>query len=97
MIYTITLNPLIDYNITVDDFSCGKVNRCKTESVVPGGKGINVSMVLKNLGFETTALGFVAGFTGEYISKVLEEKGINTDFIKLEEGYSRINVNNFSE
>ena len=69
-----------------------KQEQQKTENVVPGGKGLNVSMVLKNLGIESTALGFIAGFTGEYISKTLEEKGISTDFIEVEEGYSRINV-----
>ncbi len=92
MIYTVTFNPSLDYIVTVDDFICGIVNRTKEERIYPGGKGINVSIVLKNLGFDNTALGFLAGFTGEQIETLLKEQGISTDFIKVHEGMSRINV-----
>lgn len=92
MIYTVTFNPSLDYIIRVDNFTCGKVNRTRDEKFFPGGKGINVSIMLKNLGFESTALGFLAGFTGERIVELLKNKGINTDFINVEHGISRINV-----
>ncbi|MGN0416085.1 MAG: 1-phosphofructokinase [Agathobacter sp.] len=92
MIYTVTFNPSIDYIVTVRDFMMGVVNRTSREIIFPGGKGINVSMVLKNLGCESTALGFVAGFTGQEMIRLLEERGITTDFISLKEGNSRINV-----
>ena len=92
MIYTVTFNPSLDYIVTVNDFMTGVVNRTSKEIIFPGGKGINVSMVLKNLGCENTALGFIAGFTGQEISRLLEEKGITADFIHVEEGISRINV-----
>ena len=69
MIYTVTFNPSLDYIVSVDHFTCGIVNRTKDEIIFPGGKGINVSMVLKNLGFENTALGFLAGFTGDRIEE----------------------------
>lgn len=92
MIYTITLNPALDYIVTVKDFKMGMTNRTEEETILPGGKGINVSLVLKNLGFETTALGFVAGFTGDEIKRRLEEVGCRTDFIGLSEGFCRINV-----
>lgn len=92
MIYTVTFNPSLDYIVNVENFELGKVNRTKEETLYPGGKGINVSIVLKNLGYENTALGFLAGFTGEKIQSLLEEQGINTDFITVEEGMSRINV-----
>lgn len=92
MIYTVTFNPSLDYIVTVEDFTCGIVNRTKSERIYPGGKGINVSIVLKNLGFDSTALGFLAGFTGEQIETLLKEQGISTDFIKVREGMSRINV-----
>lgn len=92
MIYTVTFNPSLDYIVTVDDFTCGIVNRTKGELIFPGGKGINVSMVLKNLGYESTALGFRAGFTGEALEKMLQEKGITTDFIPVTKGMTRINV-----
>ena len=74
MIYTVTFNPSLDYIVSVDDFTCGIVNRTTDEIIFPGGKGINVSIVLKNLGFENTALGFLAGFTGNRIQELLEEK-----------------------
>ncbi len=92
MIYTVTFNPSLDYICTVDDFKVGYTNRTTTETMFPGGKGINVSIVLNNLGFENTALGFVAGFTGQEIEKMLKEKNVTTDFITLENGHSRINM-----
>lgn len=92
MIYTVTFNPSLDYIVNVDKFTPGMVNRTTKEVIYPGGKGINVSIVLKNLGFESTALGFVGGFTGEEILRQLDKKGINCDFIKVTEGTSRINV-----
>ena len=92
MIYTLTFNPSLDYIVTVLDFTCGIVNRTTEEIIFPGGKGINVSMVLKNLGYESTALGYYAGFTGEKLKTLLEEKGIKTDFIPVKEGLTRINV-----
>lgn len=92
MIYTVTFNPSLDYIVTVDSFRTGVVNRTSKEIIFPGGKGINVSMVLKNLGCESTALGFMAGFTGQEITRLLEEKGITADFIHIAEGNSRINV-----
>ena len=72
MIYTVTFNPSLDYIGSVDNFTCGIVNRTTDEIIFPGGKGINVSMVLKNLGFENTALGFLAGFTGNRIPAIGE-------------------------
>lgn len=92
MIYTVTFNPSLDYIVTVEHFTRGIVNRTKNELIYPGGKGINVSMVLQNLGIESTALGFLAGFTGGEIQRLLEEKGVNADFISVEKGISRINV-----
>ena len=92
MIYTVTLNPSLDYIVTVDDFKLGYTNRTSSELMLPGGKGTNVSIVLKNLGISSTALGFVAGFTGDEIVRELEETGIHTDFVKMKEGISRINL-----
>lgn len=92
MIYTVTLNPSLDYIVTVEDFRTGIVNRTKEELIYPGGKGINVSIVLKNLGLESTALGFKAGFTGEELGRKLTEKGIATSFVTVEKGITRINV-----
>lgn len=92
MIYTVTLNPSLDYIVSVKDFELGITNRTNSEQMLPGGKGINVSAVLKNLGIESTALGFTAGFTGIEIEKRLLEMGVRTDFIRLEDGVSRINV-----
>lgn len=92
MIYTVTFNPSLDYIVTVDNFQPGKTNRTKSERMVPGGKGINVSTVLQNLGMPNTALGFVAGFTGEEIIREVERKGITSDFVKAGHGLSRINV-----
>ena len=92
MINTITLNPSLDYIVKVDDFKAGHVNRTSEENIYPGGKGINVSIVLKNLGVKNRALGFVAGFTGEEIEHRLESYGAKTDFIHVKKGLSRINV-----
>lgn len=92
MIYTITFNPALDYISQVDNFEIGKINRTKTEKILPGGKGLNVSTVLKNLGIESTALGFIAGFTGDELKTDIEQRGIKTDFIKVKEGITRINV-----
>lgn len=92
MIYTLTVNPAIDYVVHVDDFRPGEVNRTAAEEVYFGGKGINVSCVLRNLGVDSTALGFIAGFTGDAIEKGLDAKGIKTDFVRLDSGITRINV-----
>lgn len=92
MIYTVTFNPSLDYIVSVDDFTLGRVNRTTKELVYPGGKGVNVSLVLKNLGLENTALGFTAGFTGTEIERGLKEWGCLTDFIRIPEGMSRINM-----
>ena len=92
MIYTVTFNPSLDYIVKVDNFTVGMVNRSEEETVFPGGKGINVSIVLNNLGIKSKALGFIAGFTGEEIKNKVQEMGCTTDFIKLKEGLSRINV-----
>ena len=92
MIYTITFNPALDYIVKMDDFNLGHVNRTNSESVYAGGKGINVSIVLNNLGVKSKALGFIAGFTGDEIEREVRNFGCDTDFIKLKEGMSRINV-----
>lgn len=92
MINTITLNPSLDYIVKVDDFKVGHVNRTSKEDIYPGGKGINVSIVLKNLGVKNRALGFTAGFTGEEIEKLVANHGVDNEFIRLEKGMSRINV-----
>ena len=92
MIYTVTFNPSIDYIVSVDDLKLGSVNRTSEELMFPGGKGINVSMVLSNLGIENTALGFLAGFTGDNVQKMLEKNGVNADFIRVKDGITRINV-----
>ena len=92
MIYTVTFNPSLDYIVSVDDFRLGLTNRTDSELILPGGKGINVSTILNNLGISSTALGFVAGFTGDEITKKVKELGISADFIPISEGISRINV-----
>ena len=92
MIYTLTLNPALDYAVSVPNFKTGSVNRTQSEKILPGGKGINVSVVLHNLGVESVALGFIAGFTGEEIKRLAEELGCKTDFIRVKNGLSRINV-----
>lgn len=92
MIYTVTFNPAIDYVMHLEDISMGAVNRSISEEIYYGGKGINVSTILNQLDVENKALGFVAGFTGKAIEAGLQKLGIQTDFITLEEGISRINV-----
>ena len=92
MICTVTFNPSLDYIVSVEDFKLGLTNRTSSELMLPGGKGINVSTVLGNLGIESTALGFLAGFTGKEIAGRLDQMGIKNGCIWLEEGYSRINV-----
>lgn len=92
MIYTVTFNPSLDYIVSMDRFELGRTNRTTGEQMLPGGKGINVSIVLKNLGIESTALGFTAGFTGEQIEKEVEAMGLMADFIRVDNGFSRINV-----
>ncbi len=92
MIYTITFNPALDYIVKMDEFNLGHVNRSNNEFIYAGGKGINVSIVLNNLEVKSKALGFIAGFTGDEIERRVREFGCDTDFIKLKEGMSRINV-----
>lgn len=92
MIYTVTFNPSLDYIISVDDFKLNKTNRTTSEQMLAGGKGINVSTVLNNLGMKSTALGFVGGFVGEEIERKAKADGLCCDFIHLEKGCSRINV-----
>lgn len=92
MIYTVTFNPSLDYIADVRNFQLGMTNRTVSEQMFAGGKGINVSIVLKNLGIDSTALGFTAGFTGAEIERKVKEMGICADFIAVEQGISRINV-----
>lgn len=92
MIYTVTFNPSLDYIVRLDSFTAGEINRVNYEQVLGGGKGINVSIVLGNLGHESTALGFTAGFTGEEIKRQLDGFGVKHDFVQLPEGFTRINV-----
>ena len=97
MIYTITFNPALDYIVRVNDLKLGEVNRTDFEEVYAGGKGINVSIVLNNLGIDNMALGYIAGFTGDEIERRVRDFGCKTDFIKLESGMSRINIKLKSE
>lgn len=92
MVYTVTFNPAVDYVIHTTEVEAGGVNRAESEEIYFGGKGINVSLVLSELGVKTKALGFIAGFTGDAIEKGVSEKGVETDFVRLENGFSRINV-----
>ncbi len=92
MIYTVTFNPAIDYAIRLDKLTTGAINRVSYEQVLGGGKGINVSVVLGNLGHKSTAMGFLAGFTGDEIIRQLRTFNAADDFVKLDEGFSRINV-----
>lgn len=92
MIYTLTLNPAIDYTVYLENFTPGKINRTKDEHFTWGGKGINVSRMLNLLGVPNVALGFVAGFTGKALTEGLDDEGIKTDFITLTQGNTRINV-----
>lgn len=92
MIYTVTFNPSLDYIVSMNGFEIGRTNRTIREQIFPGGKGINVSIVLTNLGIENTALGFTAGFTGEKLEQETRAMGLRTDFIHVDNGFSRINV-----
>ena len=92
MIYTVTFNPSLDYIVRLDQFTAGEINRVNYEQVLAGGKGINVSIVLHNLGHESTALGFVAGFTGDEIERQLDAFSVRHAFMRLDAGFSRINV-----
>lgn len=92
MIYTVTFNPSLDYIVRVDHFKTGVVNRTTYENILPGGKGINVSIVLRNMGHDSKALGFMAGFTGREIEARLRAFGVTSDFIEIQNGMSRINV-----
>lgn len=92
MIYTVTLNPSIDYYMELDDFYAGGLNRSRSESVRAGGKGINVSLMLKDMDIDSVAAGFIAGFTGEEIIRVLKEKGIRSEFVSIPGQNARINV-----
>lgn len=92
MIYTVTFNPAVDYVVRTDELKTGRVNRSVSEEIFFGGKGINVSLVLSELGIKSKALGFVAGFTGRAIEEGVREKNVETDFVHLDSGFSRINV-----
>ncbi len=92
MFYTMTLNPALDYNMTLQEFTEGRVNRSVKEEMIPGGKGIMVSRMLKNLGVESTAFGLVAGFTGAELVRMVHEAGVRTNFVSLPSGMTRINV-----
>lgn len=92
MIYTVTFNPSLDYSMHIEDFKTGLLNRTSYEEIRVGGKGINVSIVLNDLGIENVALGFVAGFTGDQIESGMRQHGCTTNFIHLPRGFSRINV-----
>ena len=92
MIYTVTFNPSLDYSIRIENFKTGVLNRTSYEEVRVGGKGVNVSIVLHDLGVENVALGFVAGFTGDQIESGMQQLGCTTSFIHLPHGFSRINV-----
>ena len=92
MIYTVTLNPALDYIMHVEHFEKNRINKTSSELLLPGGKGINVSIVLHNLGMSSTALGFIAGFTGQEIRRKLQGLGVTDDFIELPDGHPRINM-----
>lgn len=92
MIYTVTFNPSLDYIVETEGFQLGSTNRTVSELMLPGGKGINVSTVLKNLGIDSTALGFTAGFTGDEIIRRVRELGFQSEFIDVGKGFSRINI-----
>ena len=97
MIYTVTFSPTLDYIVGVEHFRTGSINRTTSETIYPGGKGINVSLTLKRLGFENTALGFTAGFTGAEIRRLLRGYGVECNFISVEHGMSRINMKIISD
>lgn len=97
MIYTVTFNPAVDYVVRLSELNCGQVNRTASERICWGGKGINVSAVLKTLDTESTALGFIAGFTGKALEEAVRGMGIKTDLITLPQGITRINTKLFEE
>ncbi len=97
MIYTVTFSPTLDYVVSVDKFRTGIINRTTSERVYPGGKGVNVSIALKKFGYENTALGFIAGFTGAEITRLLHGIGVDNNFINVQNGMSRINMKIVSE
>ena len=90
MIYTVSFNPSLDYIVSMNGFELGKTNRTTKEQILAGGKGINVSTVLSNLGIENVALGFIAGFTGQELKRMAAEQGLHTDFIELSQGVSLV-------
>lgn len=92
MIYTVTCNPAVDYVMHIDEMQPGNVSRSKYEEIYFGGKGINVSIVLNELGIKSKILGFAAGFTGKAIENGIHQQGIETDFVHLKKGFSRINI-----
>ena len=92
MIYTVTFNPSLDYVVQLGHFAPAGINRTTSEHIFPGGKGNNVAVIASNLGIQTRALGFKAGFTGDAMEQMLQQYGCDTDFIPLEEGMTRINV-----
>lgn len=92
MVYTVTFNPAIDYVVHIERLKTGCVNRTDSEDIQFGGKGINVSVVLSELGIKSRALGFVAGFTGDAVEQGVQKRGVETDFVRLKEGFTRINV-----
>ena len=97
MIYTVTFSPTLDYVVGIDKFRTGMINRTSSEKIYPGGKGVNVSIALKNFGYENTAMGFIAGFTGAEIKRLLHGIGVQNNFINVEKGMSRINLKIISE
>lgn len=97
MIYTVTFSPSLDFVVSIDKFHTGVINRTTSEHVYPGGKGVNVSIALKNFGYENTALGFIAGFTGAEIKRLLHGTGVQNNFINVENGMSRVNMKIVSE
>lgn len=92
MIYTVTFNPSLDYVVKAPGFAIGEINRTEDEVIYPGGKGVNVSLMLGNLGLSSRTLGFIAGFSGAELERRVQEAGCISDFIKLDKGYTRINV-----
>ncbi|WP_347132929.1 1-phosphofructokinase family hexose kinase, partial [Neglectibacter timonensis] len=92
MVYTVTLNPAIDYIVSPAKFAAGEINRYQKAVYGPGGKGANVSLLLSSLGVRNRALGICAGFSGGEIVRLLEERGCETDFVRMPQGHSRINV-----
>ena len=92
MVYTVTLNPSLDYAVRLERLEKGALNRTQAEEIQCGGKGVNVSVVLSRLGVDTTALGFAAGFTGMALKDLLRQAGINEDLMLLPQGHTRINL-----